>query len=139
MRFVYPNEKNSQSKAKTINLSPAKIKRAVLWSVLGIVALIAIFTCFFTTNEQEQAVITTFGKVTSVVEKSGFHLKLPFGIQHVEKVPVNINQKIELNTRKNKKIRNSLFTELNKKFLTNLYICVKRFSIKTAYILLLWL
>ena len=99
MRFVYPNEKNSQSKAKTINLSPVKIKRAVLWSVLGIVALIAIFTCFFTTNEQEQAVITTFGKVTSVVEKSGFHLKLPFGIQHVEKVPVNIHQKIELGYR----------------------------------------
>ena len=39
--------------------------------------------------------VTTFGKVTDVVD-AGVHFKFPFGIQNVQKVDVNVYQKIEL-------------------------------------------
>ena len=39
--------------------------------------------------------VTTFGKVTDITD-AGVHLKLPFGIQQVEKVDVNVYQKITL-------------------------------------------
>jgi membrane protease subunit HflK len=40
-------------------------------------------------------VVTTFGKVTDVTD-AGVHFRLPFGIQRVHKVDVNVYQKIEL-------------------------------------------
>ena len=52
-------------------------------------------TCFYTVDDKQQAVVTTFGKVTNVTE-AGVHFKLPLGIQKVEKVDVNVYQKIEL-------------------------------------------
>ena len=52
-------------------------------------------TCFYTVDDKQQAVVTTFGKVTDVTD-AGVHFKLPFGIQKVQKVDVNVYQKIEL-------------------------------------------
>ena len=52
-------------------------------------------TCFYTVDDKQQAVVTTFGKVTDVTE-AGVHFKIPFGIQQVHKVDVNVYQKIEL-------------------------------------------
>ena len=52
-------------------------------------------TCFYTVDDKQQAVVTTFGKVTDVTD-AGVHFKLPFGIQNVRKVDVNVYQKIEL-------------------------------------------
>ena len=52
-------------------------------------------TCFYTVDDKQQAVVTTFGKVTDVTE-AGVHFKLPFGIQNVQKVNVNVYQQIEL-------------------------------------------
>ena len=52
-------------------------------------------TCFYTVDDKQQAVVTTFGKVTDVTD-AGVHFKLPFGIQNVKKVDVNVYQKIEL-------------------------------------------
>ena len=49
-------------------------------------------------NDTQQAVVTTFGKVTSI-NSAGMHFKLPFGIQNVEKVDVNVFRKIELGYR----------------------------------------
>ena len=46
-------------------------------------------------DDKQQAVVTTFGKVTDITD-AGVHLKLPFGIQQVEKVDVNVYQKITL-------------------------------------------
>jgi len=40
-------------------------------------------------------VVTTFGKVTDITD-AGVHFMLPFGIQKVQKVDVNVYQKIEL-------------------------------------------
>ena len=52
-------------------------------------------SCFYTVDDKQQAVVTTFGKVTDITN-AGVHFKLPFGIQHVQKVDVNVYQKIEL-------------------------------------------
>ena len=52
-------------------------------------------SCFYTVDDKQQAVVTTFGKVTDITE-AGVHFKLPFGIQNVDKVDVNVYQKIEL-------------------------------------------
>ena len=61
--------------------------------VLLVIALVS--TCYYTVDDKQQAVVTTFGKVTDVTD-AGVHFKLPLGIQQVEKVDVNVYQKIEL-------------------------------------------
>ena len=72
-----------------------KIRRIVLVSVLALIVLIGSSSCFYTVDDKQQAVVTTFGKVTDVTD-AGLHFKLPFGIQKARKVDVNVYQKIEL-------------------------------------------
>ena len=72
-----------------------KIRNIVLVSVLALVLLIGSSSCFYTVDDKQQAVVTTFGKVTDVTD-AGLHFKLPFGIQQARKVDVNVYQKIEL-------------------------------------------
>ena len=72
-----------------------KIKNIVVIVAVVIVLLIGALTCFYTVDDKQQAVVTTFGKVQDIVEP-GLHFKLPFGIQQVHKVDVNVSQKIEL-------------------------------------------
>ena len=67
-------------------------------SVLLLLLLLLIagsFSCFYTVDDKQQAVVTTFGKETDITD-AGVHFKLPFGIQQVQKVDVNVYQKIEL-------------------------------------------
>ena len=72
-----------------------KLGRKIAVAVLVVILLIAVGTCFYTVDDKQQAVVTTFGKVTDVTE-AGVHFKLPFGIQQVYHVDVNVYQKIEL-------------------------------------------
>ena len=72
-----------------------KLGRLILIAVLAIAIGMGAMTCFYTVDDKQQAVVTTFGKVTDVTD-AGVHFKLPFGIQWVEKVDVNVYQKIEL-------------------------------------------
>ena len=72
-----------------------KIGTTVLIVLLVALVLLAGATCFYTVDDKQQAVVTTFGKVTDVTD-AGLHLKLPFGIQKAQKVDVNVYQKIEL-------------------------------------------
>ena len=76
-------------------LDLGKIIKKVLIAAVIIAALALISTCWYTVNDNQQAVITTFGKVTSTNE-AGIHFKLPFGIQNVELVDVHNIQKIEI-------------------------------------------
>ena len=69
--------------------------RTVLVIALAIILAALAGTCFYTVDDKQQAVVTTFGKVTDVTD-AGVHFKLPFGIQQVKKVDVNVYQKIEL-------------------------------------------
>ena len=72
-----------------------KIRRITLVAFLALVLLIGSSSCFYTVDDKQQAVVTTFGKVTDVTD-AGLHFKLPFGIQQARKVDVNVYQKIEL-------------------------------------------
>lgn len=63
--------------------------------VLAAIILLGAMSCFYTVDDKQQAVVTTFGKVTDIAD-AGVHFKIPFGIQRVQKVDVNVYQKIEL-------------------------------------------
>lgn len=75
-----------------------KIKRMVLIVAVAAIVLLAAATCWYTIDDKQQAVVTTFGKVTNVTD-AGVNFKLPFGIQKVHKVDVNVFQRIELGYR----------------------------------------
>ena len=78
--------------------NPQKVKRLV-GIAAGVIFLIVFFsTCWFTVNDKQQAVITTFGRVTGTAD-AGIHFKLPFGIQKAELVDINVYHKIELGYR----------------------------------------
>jgi membrane protease subunit HflK len=79
--------------AKKLNLK--KLLARSLIAVVLFTLAIGSMTCFYTVDDKQQAVVTTFGAVTDVTD-AGVHFKLPFGIQKVEKVDVNVYQKIEL-------------------------------------------
>ena len=72
-----------------------KLGTLILIAVLAMAIGMAAMTCFYTVDDKQQAVVTTFGKVTDVTD-AGVHFKLPFGIQNVRKVDVNVYQKIEI-------------------------------------------
>ena len=75
--------------------SPKKLGRTLLLVLLAILLVAGSASCFYTVDDKQQAVVTTFGKVTDITD-AGVHFKLPFGIQSVQKVDVNVYQKIEL-------------------------------------------
>ncbi|MEA4970027.1 MAG: FtsH protease activity modulator HflK [Candidatus Pelethousia sp.] len=86
---------------------PPEARQPRDWRRMGRVALLALIavavlgigaTCWYTVNEKQQAVVTTFGKVTGVSD-AGIHFMLPLGIQQAHKVDVNVYQKIELGYR----------------------------------------
>ena len=74
---------------------PKKMGKSVLLIALVALLIWAGSTCFYTVDDKQQAVVTTFGQVTDVTD-AGVHFKLPFGIQEVYHVDVNVYQKIEL-------------------------------------------
>ena len=92
-RWSPNDDQTPKSPKKPLNLKKAS-RGITLIAIVLILALCAI-TCFYTVDDKQQAVVTTFGKVTDVTD-AGVHFKLPFGIQQVHKVNVNVYQKIEL-------------------------------------------
>ena len=79
-----------------------KMKTLIVLAIAALLVLILIFTSWYTVDNRQQAVVTTFGKVTGITS-AGMHFKLPFGIQRVYKVDSNVYQKIELGYRTDKK------------------------------------
>ncbi|KZZ85945.1 FtsH protease activity modulator HflK [Bacillus sp. SJS] len=51
-----------------------------------VIAIILVFTTWFTVDESDQAVIMTLGEVQDTVTESGLHVKWPWPIQKVEKL-----------------------------------------------------
>ena len=72
-----------------------KHKNKLIVAAVVLVLALLVGTCFYTVDDKQQAVVTTFGKVTGITE-AGVHFMLPLGIQQVQKVDVNVYQKIEL-------------------------------------------
>ncbi|WP_107923407.1 FtsH protease activity modulator HflK [Lysinibacillus parviboronicapiens] len=63
------------------------VKRTLMMvglGIFGIVALIAVFTSWYTVDESEQAVVVTFGRADDMVTNPGLHFKLPWPVQSVE-------------------------------------------------------
>ena len=90
--FQWPPKTEEQPKKKP---SFKKIGSSAIITLVLFILASGVLSCFYTVNDKQQAVVTTFGKVTDVVD-AGVHFKLPFGIQQVHKVDVNVYQKIEL-------------------------------------------
>ncbi len=88
-----PNNSQPPKTPKKLNFKKMKSYGLVIF--LAALLALAALTCFYTVDDKQQAVVTTFGRVTDITD-AGVHFKLPFGIQQVHKVDVNVYQKIEL-------------------------------------------
>ena len=77
------------------SVNPKKVGKVILIVLAAVLLILCAFTCFYTVDDKQQAVVTTFGKVTDITD-AGVHFKLPFGIQKVQKVDIHVYQKIEL-------------------------------------------
>ena len=91
--FQWPPQNEGKPPKKKPNFK--KVGNSAVIFLLVMILASGVLSCFYTVNDKQQAVVTTFGKVTDVVD-AGVHFKLPFGIQQVHKVDVNVYQKIEL-------------------------------------------
>lgn len=72
--------------------------RYIRWIVLGILILILLVSSIFTIGPEEVGVILRFGRFNRTVD-SGLNFKLPFGIETLEKVPVERQLKQEFGFR----------------------------------------
>ena len=88
-----PAGNSGEKPKKTVDMKV--FKKAIIAVFAAVFVLILTGTCFYTVDDKQQAVVTTFGKVTDVTD-AGVHFKLPFGIQQAQKVDVNVYQKFEL-------------------------------------------
>ncbi|GLC88319.1 FtsH protease activity modulator HflK [Lysinibacillus piscis] len=64
-------------------MSVKKTLMIVGLSIVSILALIAVFTSWYTVDESEQAVVMTFGRADETITNSGLHFKLPWPVQSV--------------------------------------------------------
>ena len=79
---------------KTPNLNPKVIK----WALIAIIAFIFVFSSFFTVSQEEVGVVLRFGKYNRQVDP-GLNFKIPFGVETVNKVPVQSQLKQEFGFR----------------------------------------
>lgn len=83
----------------SMNIPPQfrKLGSNFRYIILGALALIIIFTSFFTVQPEEVGVVTRFGAFTRIANP-GLHFKMPF-IEKVERVPVQRQLKTEFGYR----------------------------------------
>ncbi len=72
--------------------------RALRTAALALLALIAAFTSFYTVDPEEVGLVLRFGGYARTSEP-GLHLKLPFGVEQVLKVPIQRQLKQEFGFR----------------------------------------
>ncbi len=72
--------------------------RTFVWIVLGILILILLFSSWFTVDPEEVGVVLRFGEFVRQ-EEPGLHIKIPFGVETVTKVPVERQLKEEFGFR----------------------------------------
>lgn len=94
----WKNMTDGKSDKKSFGDAPKKIGKIAVTALVIAVAAILLLSSVYTVNDKQQAVVTTFGKVTAVTDP-GIHFKLPFGIQKATHVDVNVYRKIELGYR----------------------------------------
>jgi len=89
---------NTPKTPKMPSLDGKKIKKFIVIAVIALALILTLATSIYTVNDKQQAVVTTFGRVTKVAGP-GMHFKLPFGIQVATPVDVNVYRKIEIGYR----------------------------------------
>ena len=89
---------NAPKKPDFSNIPKDKMPKYITIIVIAAIIILTLATSFYTVNDKQQAVVTTFGKVTSVTDP-GMHFKLPLGIQKATLVDVNVYKKIEIGYR----------------------------------------
>jgi len=70
---------------EVINVKNKSYLKYVWLLIIAVILIFLVATSFYTVGETEKAVVTTFGKVTSV-NGAGLQFKLPYPIQDVHKV-----------------------------------------------------
>lgn len=81
-------------------LTPPQFKN-IVWIAAALLILLFAFTSFVTIEPEEVGVVLRFGKFNRTVEP-GLNFKLPFGIEMVQKVPVERQLKLEFGFRTEK-------------------------------------
>ncbi len=95
MNYTPPYADKTKRPLKKID--PNKLGK-LFFAVLAFIIVLAIAGgCWYTVDDKQEAVVTTFGRVTNVTG-AGMHFKIPL-IQQVHKVDVNVFQKIYLGYR----------------------------------------
>ncbi len=89
---------SKSGKKPLADIDPKKLRSWLIAAAVLVLVIVTVSTSFYTVDDKQQAVVTTFGAVTDITD-AGVHFKLPFGIQQVQKVDVNVYQKIELGYR----------------------------------------
>ena len=96
--------------AKTV--TPADFKafqRSITLGIFGLVALILVFSSWFTVGTEEAGVVLRLGKYDRTLA-SGLHFKIPFGVESVYKVPVERQLKQEFGFRTNEAAVNTRYS-----------------------------
>ncbi len=92
-KVIFDQKPDFGGKKRSFN--PKGLQKLIMIALVAVLVIVAVSGCFYTVDDKQQAVVTTFGRVTDVTD-AGVHFKLPFGIQKAQKVDVNVYQKIEL-------------------------------------------
>ncbi|MFU8893231.1 MAG: FtsH protease activity modulator HflK [Luteolibacter sp.] len=66
--------------------------RTIVISVVGLVLLYGVFTCFYTVKTESQAVVLRFGKPIKT-EEPGLRFKIPFGVDR--QIPVEVRRQLK--------------------------------------------
>ena len=90
--YQWPPQNPGAPKPK---ISMKNFGKSLMIAALILILAAGALSCFYTVDDKQQAVVTTFGAVTDITD-AGVQFKLPFGIQHVETVDVKVYQKSEL-------------------------------------------
>jgi membrane protease subunit HflK len=90
-------EKIVSSNPRRFNLRP-NVKKVVIGIIIGILGLIFLSTILYQVGTDEVGVITRFGKYIATTQP-GLHVKIPYGVDRVVKVPVKRVQKEEFGFR----------------------------------------
>ncbi len=75
-----------------------RIQRLLGFAVVGVVALILVTTSYYQVESDEVAVIQRFGAFART-EEPGLHVRIPFGVESVTRVPVQRQLKMEFGFR----------------------------------------
>ncbi len=73
-------------------------KTVIIGIILGILGIVFLSTLLYQVGTEEVGVITRFGKFLATTQP-GLHMKIPYGVDRVDKVPVERVQKEEFGFR----------------------------------------